>query len=237
MASPVRTVTEPTTSHEPVALARYRPRRRARPDGRCRCRDRSAPARRRAVQPGRPSGAGGQHPAAAIGATAPGRTAAGPGVTGPATAAGSWPRRWSRTGSSSVRPPCCSVEAPAGGDAAGGGSGVVRNAADRRPEQSLLSAIVGGAERAQRRGEGWDALTYGLSGSVGPAVVAAIAAGSSALAALFGAGRRRLRRCRPDADPAAGGAAPEASEDAGRPPRCCGTSSGPGPCGGSVWRP
>ena len=50
---------------------------------------------------------------------------------------------------------------------------------------SRLAGIIGGAERAQRRGEGWDALTYGLSGSVGPAVVAAIAAGSSALAALF----------------------------------------------------
>lgn len=50
---------------------------------------------------------------------------------------------------------------------------------------SRLSGIVGTAERARRRGEGWDSLTYGLSGSVGPAIVAAIAAASSALTALF----------------------------------------------------
>ncbi|HSU37864.1 MAG TPA: hypothetical protein VLJ88_19590 [Propionibacteriaceae bacterium] len=50
---------------------------------------------------------------------------------------------------------------------------------------SHLVSVVGPGESARRRGEGWDAVSYGVSGSLGPALVALIAAGSSALLALL----------------------------------------------------
>ncbi|MYS21325.1 hypothetical protein GA0115240_12921, partial [Streptomyces sp. DvalAA-14] len=40
---------------------------------------------------------------------------------------------------------------------------------------SRLALIVGGDERTQRRAEGWDSATYGISNIAGPAVVAALA--------------------------------------------------------------
>ena len=50
---------------------------------------------------------------------------------------------------------------------------------------SHLVSVVGPGESARRRGEGWDAVSYGVSGSLGPALVALIAAGSTALLALL----------------------------------------------------
>jgi MFS family permease len=41
---------------------------------------------------------------------------------------------------------------------------------------SRLSELVGAGERAQRRAQGWDSVSYGIGGSAGPAVVAALAA-------------------------------------------------------------
>ncbi|MFE3850804.1 MFS transporter [Streptomyces griseorubiginosus] len=50
---------------------------------------------------------------------------------------------------------------------------------------SRLPAIAGHGRRRQRRAQGWDVATYGISGTVGPTLVAALAAGASpATAAL-----------------------------------------------------
>ncbi|WP_214417311.1 MFS transporter, partial [Sphaerisporangium fuscum] len=51
---------------------------------------------------------------------------------------------------------------------------------------SRLAAISGAGTRAQRRAQGWDALTYGVGGTAGPAMVAAVAALSGPLPALLG---------------------------------------------------
>jgi hypothetical protein len=53
---------------------------------------------------------------------------------------------------------------------------------------SRLALIVGGDARTQRRAEGWDSATYGISNIVGPAVVAALAAATGPLAAMLGLG-------------------------------------------------
>ena len=49
---------------------------------------------------------------------------------------------------------------------------------------SRLVSIVGNEQQRRRRGEGWDAVSYGVSGSLGPAAVAALAAATSARWAL-----------------------------------------------------
>jgi MFS family permease len=51
---------------------------------------------------------------------------------------------------------------------------------------SRLAGIRGSDDRAQRRAQGWDALTYGVGGTAGPAVVAGVAASLGPLAALLG---------------------------------------------------
>ena len=48
-----------------------------------------------------------------------------------------------------------------------------------------LACIVGTEQRRRRRGEGWDAVSYGVSGYLGPAAVAAVAAATSARWALI----------------------------------------------------
>ncbi|WP_410812062.1 MFS transporter [Micromonospora sp. 067-2] len=53
---------------------------------------------------------------------------------------------------------------------------------------SRLAALLDPGERAQRRGQGWDAVTYGVGGSAGPAVVAALAAIAGPRMSLFGLG-------------------------------------------------
>lgn len=50
---------------------------------------------------------------------------------------------------------------------------------------SVLSGLVYRGERQQRRAESWDALTYGISGTLGPAVVAIVATAFSPLLALI----------------------------------------------------
>ncbi|MEW4371341.1 MFS transporter [Paenibacillus kandeliae] len=50
---------------------------------------------------------------------------------------------------------------------------------------SVLSGLVQGDEQQQRRAESWDALTYGISGTLGPAAVAVIATMFSPLLALI----------------------------------------------------
>jgi MFS family permease len=50
---------------------------------------------------------------------------------------------------------------------------------------SRLGLLVGPDEHCQRRAEGWDAVTYGVAGSLGPAVVAAFAAAASPRLALL----------------------------------------------------
>jgi MFS family permease len=49
---------------------------------------------------------------------------------------------------------------------------------------SHLPAVVRGDEVVRRRAQGWDAVTYGVAGSLGPAAVALVAATTSALPAL-----------------------------------------------------
>ncbi|HST85616.1 MAG TPA: hypothetical protein VLL08_28010 [Kineosporiaceae bacterium] len=51
---------------------------------------------------------------------------------------------------------------------------------------SRLAGIAGPGERAQRRAQGWDAVTYGVGGTAGPAVVAASSAVTGPQAALLG---------------------------------------------------
>ncbi|TDV41883.1 putative MFS family arabinose efflux permease [Actinophytocola oryzae] len=50
---------------------------------------------------------------------------------------------------------------------------------------SRVAGIAGPGEREQRRAEGWDSVSYGLSGTLGPAAVAGFAAVTSALAAVL----------------------------------------------------
>jgi hypothetical protein len=51
---------------------------------------------------------------------------------------------------------------------------------------SRLAGIAGPGEPAQRRAQGWDAVTYGVGGTAGPAVVAAVSALTGSQTALFG---------------------------------------------------
>jgi hypothetical protein len=51
---------------------------------------------------------------------------------------------------------------------------------------SRLAGIAGPDERAQRRAQGWDAVTYGVGGTAGPAAVAASSAVTGPQAALLG---------------------------------------------------
>lgn len=54
---------------------------------------------------------------------------------------------------------------------------------------SRLSAIAGGSRTSQRRAHGWDVATYGISGTIGPTLVAAVSAWANpAVAALILAG-------------------------------------------------
>src|SRR3954447_21407133 len=48
-----------------------------------------------------------------------------------------------------------------------------------------LSSRLAGIAGADGRAEGWDAITYGLAGTLGPALVAALAAATTPLTALF----------------------------------------------------
>jgi predicted MFS family arabinose efflux permease len=50
---------------------------------------------------------------------------------------------------------------------------------------SRVAGIAGDGEKRQRRGEGWDSVSYGLAGTLGPAAVAGFAALTSALAAVL----------------------------------------------------
>lgn len=50
---------------------------------------------------------------------------------------------------------------------------------------SRLAGIAGLEERAQRRAQGWDAVTYGIGGTIGPALVAGMAALYGPLPALL----------------------------------------------------
>ncbi|WP_327287335.1 MFS transporter [Streptomyces sp. NBC_01198] len=50
---------------------------------------------------------------------------------------------------------------------------------------SRLAALAGRGERPQRRAQGWDAMTYGLGGTLGPAVVAGAAVLTGPRAALL----------------------------------------------------
>jgi len=51
---------------------------------------------------------------------------------------------------------------------------------------SRLAGIAGPDERGQRRAQGWDAVTYGVGGTAGPALVAALSAVAGAQPALLG---------------------------------------------------
>jgi predicted MFS family arabinose efflux permease len=50
---------------------------------------------------------------------------------------------------------------------------------------SRVAGIAGDGEKRQRRGEGWDSVSYGLAGTLGPAAVAGFAALTSALSAVL----------------------------------------------------
>jgi len=50
---------------------------------------------------------------------------------------------------------------------------------------TCLAGIAGSSQKSQRRAQGWDVATYGLGGTVGPSLVAALAAWSSPQAALY----------------------------------------------------
>ena len=50
---------------------------------------------------------------------------------------------------------------------------------------SRLAGLAGSGDRAKRRAEGWDAVSYGLAGTLGPAVVAALAAMTTPVAGLL----------------------------------------------------
>src|SRR3954449_2731744 len=66
-----------------------------------------------------------------------------------------------------------------------------------------LSSRLAGIARDDGRAEGWDAVTYGLAGTLGPAVVAALAAATTPLAAVLPLGGAPGR-------PPGGGAPPPA---------------------------
>jgi MFS family permease len=51
---------------------------------------------------------------------------------------------------------------------------------------SRLAGIAGADDHSQRRAEGWDAVSYGIAGTAGPALVATLAALTTALAAVLG---------------------------------------------------
>lgn len=76
---------------------------------------------------------------------------------------------------------------------------------------SQLAGIVGAGGPAQRRVEGWDAITFGVAGTAGPALIATSATLSSARVALFAvsslvllaAAVTMLLPARPPVDPAA----------------------------------
>src|SRR3954471_16650793 len=53
---------------------------------------------------------------------------------------------------------------------------------------SRLSAIAGRGKRSQRRAQGWDAVSYGLGGSAGPALVAILAAAATPVVAVVALG-------------------------------------------------
>ncbi|MEU7841958.1 MFS transporter [Micromonospora sp. NPDC049114] len=57
---------------------------------------------------------------------------------------------------------------------------------------SRLAGLLDPDERAQRRGQGWDTVTYGVGGSAGPAAVAALAALAGPRPALVGLGAATL---------------------------------------------
>jgi hypothetical protein len=57
---------------------------------------------------------------------------------------------------------------------------------------SRLAALAGPSEPAQRRAQGWDAVSYGIGSTVGPAIVAAIAALASPLIAVASLGGAAL---------------------------------------------
>lgn len=50
---------------------------------------------------------------------------------------------------------------------------------------SRVAGLCGPDQRAQRRGEGWDAVSYGLAGTLGPAAVAGLAALTDVLTAVL----------------------------------------------------
>jgi predicted MFS family arabinose efflux permease len=50
---------------------------------------------------------------------------------------------------------------------------------------SRVAGIAGDGEKRQRRGEGWDSVSYGMAGTLGPAAVAGFAALTSALSAVL----------------------------------------------------
>ena len=50
---------------------------------------------------------------------------------------------------------------------------------------SRVAGLCGPDQRAQRRGEGWDAVSYGLAGTLGPAAVAGLAAVTDVLTAVL----------------------------------------------------
>lgn len=54
---------------------------------------------------------------------------------------------------------------------------------------SRLAGLVSPDEPAQRRAQGWDAVTYGIGGSAGPAAVAALAAAATLLVSRSAPGR------------------------------------------------
>jgi len=53
---------------------------------------------------------------------------------------------------------------------------------------SRLSGIAGRGKRSQRRAQGWDAVSYGLGGSAGPALVAVLAAAATPVVAVVALG-------------------------------------------------
>ena len=63
---------------------------------------------------------------------------------------------------------------------------------------SRLPAIAGPDQVSQRRAQGWDVATYGIGGTIGPSVVAAVSAwaGPTAAALILAAGHIRCRRRR-----------------------------------------
>ncbi|MFI7645145.1 hypothetical protein ACIBTZ_03555 [Micromonospora sp. NPDC049460] len=93
---------------------------------------------------------------------------------------------------------------------------------------SRLPAIAGPGRRDQRRAQGWDIATYGIAGTVGPSIVAAVAAwaGAAAAALVLAAGviaAAGLIRLLPFAPP------PAARAEVPRPARMLGLMLSTGP--------